>query len=261
MNDAARLLPRGRSPQSRRRPVSVLVIDSRGAPLSPGLEMRTVGIELTACSSGLAALLSIGEAAPDAVIVPTDLAGVDLLDFVDAVTAWSDAAVIVGIGADPDGPNAAYTALERGARGLVSLPLTASALAMATVNLSLGLGAHAHADVLTVGALRLDRGALRATVGTATAQLTLRQMQTLQYLMNEAPRFVSLEELARDVDPGSPVRIASMKTAMSRLRRALTDASVPANIIQVSRGTGYRVDGSIGAAGNPSDSNNAISLR
>lgn len=260
MIDAARTPPRGRTLVARR-PVSVLVIDSRTAPLSPGLDVRPVGINLSSCSTGLSALLAIGEAAPDAVVVPTDVEGVDLLDFVEAVHAWCDAAVIVGIGADADGPRVAYAALERGARGLVSLPLTQSALAMTTANLALGGVDHGRTDVLEVGAVRLDPGALRVTVSGVTAQLTVRQLGTLQYLMNAAPRFVALEELAREVAPDAPVTVLSMKTAVSRLRRALADASIPADVIQVSRGTGYRLNGSVGGAGKPSDSNSAVSLR
>lgn len=260
MSDAARTTPRGR-PHVARRPVSVLVIDSRTAPLSPGLDVRAAGIELSSCSTGPAALLAIGEAPPDAVIVPTDVEGVDLLDFVYAVTAWSDAAVVVGMGADFDGPRIAYAALERGARGLVSLPLTSSALAMTTANLALGEVDTRRADVLESGAVRLDPGALRVTVAGVSAQLTVRHLRTLQYLMNAAPRFVSIEELAREVDPDYPVSVPSMKTAVSRLRRTLADASIPADIIEVSRGTGYRLNGSVGGAGNPSDSSSAVSLR
>lgn len=273
MSAASRSFPRGRDAQSYRRPVSVLAIDSRGAPLTPGLDLRTAGIELSSCSTGPAALLAIGEAPPDVVIVPTDLAGVDLLEFVEAVCAWSHTAVVVGVGAGPDSPRAAYGALECGARGLVSLPLTPSALAMATVNLGLGntrartnvnpgVGdVHSRPEVLTVGSVRLDPGALCVTVGDKSAQLTLRQLQTLRYLMNQAPSFVSLDELAHEVDPTAPVGIATMKTTVSRLRRAFTEASIPAGVIELSHGNGYRVNGSIAGAGNPSDSNNAINLR
>ena len=59
-----------------------------------------------------------------------DMEGFDLLRFVRAVVAKSDAPISVGPDADPESYNLAYSALDAGARTLIAGPFAAEQLAL-----------------------------------------------------------------------------------------------------------------------------------
>ena len=80
------------------------------------------GIDLRPYADGPSALLGLMAEDPAAVLAPTDLIGVDFRRFVQAIVAWSDIPVIIGLTNDEESHQRAFRGLEAGARGLLGLP-------------------------------------------------------------------------------------------------------------------------------------------
>ncbi|TFD31997.1 response regulator transcription factor [Cryobacterium cryoconiti] len=231
-------------PGAVRWPIRVLMI---GSDANLGQESSTdllrQGIELHPYSEGAAALLGLSQEEPAAIIAPTDMRGVEILQFIDAVSAWADVPVIVGVAGDTESYELAFHALEHGARALLALPFTAQSLADTLHQLgAYGPRLGDPALTLTVGPIILEPQAFRVKVDGKFVALTPREFQLLKYLMNETPRVVTAEELTAGhgiYDDGS---VAGTRVALGRLRKKLQTASPEAaSVLETVRGLGYRV--------------------
>ena len=236
--------PTRRMPGSVRWPIRVLLI---GSDTNSGHEssanLLRQGIELHPYSEGVAALLGLSHDEPAAIIAPTDMRGVDILHFIDAVSAWANVPVIVGVAGDTESYEVAFHALEHGARALLALPFTAQGLADTLHQLgAYGPRLGDPALTLTVGPITLEPQSFRVKADGTFVALTPREFQLLKYLMNESPRVVTAEELTAGhgiYDDGS---VAGTRVALGRLRKKLHAASpAAAATLETVRGLGYRV--------------------
>ncbi|HSP74854.1 MAG TPA: winged helix-turn-helix domain-containing protein [Cryobacterium sp.] len=218
-----------------------------GSDANPGPEFSTdllrQGIELHPYSEGVAALLGLSQEEPAAIIASTDMRGVDILQFIDAVSAWANVPVLVGVAGGPESYEVAFHALEHGARALLALPFTAQGLADTLHQLgAFGPRLGDSALTLSVGPITLEPQSFRVRGDGAFVPLTPRELQLLKYLMNASPRVVTAEELTAGhgiYDDGS---VAGTRVALGRLRKKLHTASpAAAATLETIRGLGYRV--------------------
>lgn len=222
-------------------PMRVMVVSAE-APLIGPQKAGTLhgGLDVRAYSEGTAALLALSTEDPTVVIASTDLVGVDLVRFVEAVVAWCDVPVVVGLTDGIEASERAFAALEHGARSILRLPFTGDELA-ATVR-GLGFRARDEDQPVTVGTIVVEPLAYRAKVAGAVVNLTPRELDLLKYLMVNSPRVISVEELAEALAVYGEGSISSVRVLMTKVRKKLSVVDAAAGeLVQTVHGLGYRV--------------------
>lgn len=223
-------------------PYRVISVDSPTRPLTRSSHAALLhhGIDLHPYSDGPSALLALMAEDPCAVLAPTDLAGVDLLRFVEAIVAWSGVPIIVGLTGEEGSHDRAFRALEAGARGLVGLPVAADQLSSAIRHL--GLNHTVSATALSYGPLDLDRAAHQVRVFGTPVHLSPQEFTLLEYLLAEAPRAVPVAELAAVIGREHPADPVGVRKRVQNLRRKLAGAR-PGHtaVVETLRGVGYRI--------------------
>lgn len=224
-------------------PLRVLAIDSTARlSVDPADAALNHGIELSPYSDGLAALLGMSQEDPDVILAPTDMRSVGLIPFIDAVVAWSDIPVIVGVGAHPDAAELASRAVEHGARSLLALPFRAADLLLAIRNVGFTSHRDRPARVLSAGPIVLDPQAFRATADGVVVPLSLREFQLLHYLLAHSCEILSPAKLAQECGENGKTSTDAVRTSMSRLRDKLEQACPGAGRhVETVIGFGYRL--------------------
>jgi DNA-binding response OmpR family regulator len=221
-------------------PARVLFIESRSAPGHPAESFETHGFEIHGYSDAIGALLAIGVEEPAAIVAPTDMVNVDFISFIEAMAAWSDVPVIVGVAAHDGAADLAYQAISRGARSILALPCRADQL-IAAVR-SCGIRVDASARPITIGTLLLDPPAFRVTIDGQAVPLSPREFLLVQCLMLASPRVVSVEELARALATYDEGSVSATRVLVTRVRKKLEAASPESgHILETVRSIGYRI--------------------
>lgn len=215
------------------------VVGSRAVTVSGAEKLPRHGIEWVEYPDVFSALIGAGASSPEVLILPTDACGDDYLSVVSAVTARLPALVLAGISLDTESQELGFHALERGARGLIPLPLDAEGLVSAVSQL--GLPAPGMAAELTCGPIVLDSAAMRVTVNGQTVHLTPKEFDVLRYLMTQSPRAVPITELAEHCDREGAAGLHRVRVAVLRARRKLEQAYGCRILIETVRGLGYRM--------------------
>jgi DNA-binding response OmpR family regulator len=200
------------------------------------------GIDLRPYPDGASALLNVIVEDPGAVLAPTDLIGVNFLRFIRTIVGRSGIPVIIGLIGDEESHQHAFHGLEAGARGLISLPADPDRLASAVR--SLGLSRTGSAASLQYGPISLDPQAHQVRVSGSVVRLSLREFALVEYLLAEAPRVVSVAEIAAVIGYDELVDgLVRTRKYVEKLRRKLNDAGSgqPAAVLETVRGLGYRL--------------------
>jgi len=224
-------------------PYRVIAVESPSRILTPCGRDRLLasGIDLRPYPDGLSALLDLMAEDPGAVLAPTDLIGVSYLRFIETIVGRSNIPVIIGLTGDEQSNQHAFHGLEAGARGLISLPADADQLAAAIRRV--GLTRTASAASLQYGPISLDPQAHQVRVSGRVVRLSLREFALVEYLLGEAPRVVSVAEIAAVVGYSGRVDgLVRARKYVEKLRRKLSEAATeqPA-ILETVRGVGYRL--------------------
>lgn len=106
-------------------PRRVVIVESPSIAstlVSPLTRDPDVGLELVRSSDAVSALIELGDSSAHAVVIPTDVVGMSVVDFTGIVRALTDAVVLVALASDRE-REIAVDALGAGARGIVTLPL------------------------------------------------------------------------------------------------------------------------------------------
>lgn len=190
-------------------PSRVIAVEAPATAVTRGraAEFRKSGIVVEGTSTVAAALVSLGNDPSAVPLVPSDLHGMTVPDFIDVVRAFTDTPVIVGIipGSEPVAAN--------GTARTVHLPVTAVRLAQ-VIEQSRPIRMSAPTEVYVAGGLRLDVAAYRVHWGGDEVHLPPRLFELLRYFAAAHPRVVTLEELISEFgsnnnrrDPGERVRV------------------------------------------------------
>lgn len=222
-------------------PARVLAIESPTAGALSGLNLLAHGFELHTFADGAGALLAMHGESPAVILAPTDMLGVDLLSFVDAVTAWTDIPIIIGLGAGPEAGELAFKCLERGARSIVGLPCTSEQMNSAIR--ACGVRSAPLAPPISVGPLTIEPQAFRATINGRVVILTPREFLIVKHLMLASPRIVGVEDLARAMSTYDEGSVGSTRVLITKIRKKFDNAQAGAgNLVHTIRAVGYSID-------------------
>jgi DNA-binding response OmpR family regulator len=224
-------------------PYRVIAVESASRVLTPCGHDRLLagGIDLRPYPDGPSALLHLMAEDPGAVLAPTDLIGVNFLRFISTIVGRSDIPVIIGLTGDEESHEHAIHGLDAGARGLISLPADPDQLASTMRHL--GLTRTESAASLQYGPIFLDPKAHQVRVSGRVVLLSPREFALVEYLLAEAPRIVSVSEIAAVVGYDEQLDgLVRARKYVEKLRRKLNEARTgePA-VLETVRGLGYRV--------------------
>jgi DNA-binding response OmpR family regulator len=203
--------------------------------------LLSLGVELRVYADGASALVSVTEEDPAAILVPTDMEGVDFLRFVQVVVAKSDAPIIVGSGVDLESHNLAYQALDAGARTLIAAPFSPDQLALTIQQVDVRYRSSA---ALAHGPVTVDRDRHTVFVAGTPRYCSQREFLLLEHLLKVAPRVVSVDEIAMIIGQQQKhaVSAAQVRRCVQRLRRTLDAGRIgQPSLIENIHGSGYRL--------------------
>ncbi|MEU4700475.1 response regulator transcription factor [Nonomuraea dietziae] len=193
------------------------------------------GVEVTGVTDGAQALLQAGALHPDVVLVGATLPTIGAVEFVRAVRLARSVPVLLGVGEGH--AEQAVQALAAGASACVARPYR-------VLELLPFIQAASHGGetrkVLSVGSVELDVHAYQVRVAGHAVHLPLREFELLHYLMRNADRTVTREQIMRNVwHSADGTSTNTIAVHVKRLRARLGDEDD--QLIQTVRGVGYRL--------------------
>lgn len=217
--------------------VVATVCSVRNHPTPEDLDtLAAAEIELVLHDDGATSLLAIGRARPDLVVVPTDVRGVDLIEYVEAVRR-ADLPVIIGL-ADAADNALAVDALDHGARSILALPFGVREL---EAEARLAVPNPPARTTLHAGALTMDLLSHRVSVDGRDVYLSAREFSLLQLLL-AADRVVSADELAELASGLPEASVQGIRVMIGRIRRKLEGTGpLTTPVLETVRGVGYRI--------------------
>ncbi|GGL17296.1 sensory transduction protein regX3 [Sphaerisporangium melleum] len=219
------------------RPAPMLLVADPDADLVGELAaaLEREGILVAGVPDGAQALLQAGALRPDVVLVSATLPVIGPVDFVRAVRLARTVPVLLGVGEGH--AEQAVQALAAGATACVARPYRVPELLPLVQAAFPGDGGR---GVLTVGGVELDVGAYQVRVGGLPVHLPLREFELLHYLMRNADRTVTREQIMRHVwHAADGMSTNTIAVHVKRLRARLGDDDD--RLIQTVRGVGYRL--------------------
>ncbi|MET8146040.1 response regulator transcription factor [Sphaerisporangium sp. NPDC005288] len=220
------------------RPAPMLLVADPDADLVRELAsaLEREGILVAGVLDGAQALLQAGALRPDVVLVSATLPVIGPVDFVRAVRLARAVPVLLGVGEGH--AEQAVQALAAGATACVARPYRVPEL-LPLVQAAFP-GDVAGRGVLTVGGVELDVGAYQVRVAGSPVHLPLREFELLHYLMRNADRTVTREQIMRHVwHAADSMSTNTIAVHVKRLRARLGDEDD--QLIQTVRGVGYRL--------------------
>ncbi|MFJ2031410.1 response regulator transcription factor [Streptosporangium sp. NPDC087985] len=210
-------------------PESALVQDLADALGRDGVAVRGV-------TDGAQALLQAGALRPDVVLISASLPVIGAVEFIRAVRLTRVVPVLLGVGEDH--AEQAVQALTAGATACVARPYRVPEL-LSLVQAAFSGEAGTH-RTLVVGEIELDMDAYQVKVGGHIVHLPLREFELLHYLMRNAHRTVTREQIMRHVwNSTDTTSTNTIAVHVKRLRTRLGDNND--QLIQTVRGIGYRL--------------------
>lgn len=219
----------------------LLVEDDPDLAASVAAYLRRVGFAVDVVADGRSALREASITPYDAVVLDLRLPDVDGSEVCRRLRARGDHTRIL-MATARDGVDDRVSGLELGADDYLVKPYALAELA-ARVRALLRRPADAVPAVLVVGDVTLDTGTRRARRGDRPIELTGKEFGVLEYLMRQAGRVVTREQISThawddNYDPLSNV----VDVYLARLRKKL-EAPGETPVLATVRGVGYRFAG------------------
>jgi two-component system KDP operon response regulator KdpE len=180
---------------------------------------------------------------PDLILLDLGLPGIDGLEVIRRVRAWSPLPIIVLSVRDREADKVA--ALNLGADDYLTKPFGSGEL-LARIQVALRHSAHpadSQGEVLRVGDLLLDLAAHRVTRCGDEVHLTPTEFAILRVLARQRGRVVTPNALLREVwgEHGAP-ETAKLRVFINQLRRKIEDDPAQPRYVLTEPGVGYRFD-------------------
>jgi two-component system KDP operon response regulator KdpE len=220
----------------------ILVVDDEhqiGRTLELNLAARGYAVDLA--GTGELALEVARRRHPDLVVLDLGLPGIDGIDVVHGLRAWS--AVPILVLSARDGEAAKVAALDAGADDYVTKPFGMNEL-LARVRAALRRAAPPEDEARTVtDHFTVDLAAKRITTAAGEVRLTPTQWELVEVLVRNRGRLVSQRQLLQSVwGPGYGDESHYLRVFMAQIRRKLEpDPSHPRYFI-TEPGAGYRFE-------------------
>jgi two-component system KDP operon response regulator KdpE len=218
----------------------VLLIDDEAPFLRAlGISLRARGYEVDTATTGEEGLQLAADRHPDAVILDLGLPGIDGLEVLAALRAWSTVPVLVLSARHTE--EAKVTALDSGADDYVTKPFTINEL---FARLRAVLRRHvpvAEEAVVATDDFTIDLGAKTVTTGTGAVRLTPTEWRIVEELVRSEGRLVSQRQLLQQVwGPQYETETDYLRTYLASLRRKLEPSPATPRYFITEPGMGYR---------------------
>jgi two-component system OmpR family response regulator len=218
---------------TRTRPVLLIADPDVVVVAEVAAALEREGVAVTGVPDGAQGLLQAGALQPDVVLVAATLPVIDAIDFVRTVRLSRAVPVLLGVGEGH--AEQAVQALAAGAVACVARPYRVPELLP-----FIHAASPEPRNLLVVGEVELDVQAYQVRVEGRIVHLPLREFELLQYLMRNADRTVTREQIMRHVwHAAASASTNTIAVHVKRLRARLGDEDD--TLIQTVRGVGYRL--------------------
>lgn len=219
----------------------LLVDDETSITDFVGYALRKEGFSVDVANNGTDALELIGANAYDLFILDIMLPGIDGYELCRRIRPHSTAPILFLSARDKELDK--VIGLEIGGDDYLTKPFGIREL-LARIHALLRRGSldetGSH-NSITAGGITLDEDAHSATGDQGEIKLTPREFELLAYLMKQAGKVMSREELLRDAWGWEYLTESkTVDTHIKRLRDKLSEAGYDPNLVETVRGYGYR---------------------
>jgi two-component system, OmpR family, KDP operon response regulator KdpE len=228
------------TPSTDQRPLIVAVDDEPDILRVLQLALEDEGFDLVPVQYSTQAVQTIREQRPSAVLLDLMMPDLDGFQVLDQIRAFSAVPVVIltARGSNRD----IVDGLDRGADDYLAKPFNLGEL-IARVRAVLRRAkpeAPASLGVAEFGPLRVDFVKRAVFVNSRAVHLTRNEWRLLEQFVRNPGRVISHEELlTRAWGPEFAHDVDYLRVWLSRLRRKLTDAGAPGNLIRTASGMGY----------------------
>jgi DNA-binding response OmpR family regulator len=201
------------------------------------LELRREHLDVELCLTAADALVAAGIMRPDAVLIAAKPGGLPTADVVRVLSERTRIPILVGIGARQR--TLAKSVLSAGATGCIARPYRLPEL-LSVIRSIRPSGIHPD-EPIESGALRLDPATLEVVFNGQSIRLRPREYLLLRFLVVNADRVVTREQIYDAVWGGPAGDVSNTLTVhVKRLRWLLADDNKNPRLILTVRGIGYR---------------------
>jgi two-component system KDP operon response regulator KdpE len=200
------------------------------------------GYRLIEAASGEEALREAAARAPDLVLLDLGLPDLDGVEVTRRLREWSTAPILVLSARDQEQDK--IRALDAGADDYLTKPFgTGELLARMRVALRhAGRSETSDEPVVATGALEVDLGSRRVTVGGRQVRLTRTEYRLLAMLARHAGKVLTHRQLLKEVwGPNAVEQTHYLRVFMGQLRHKIEDDPAQPHYLLTETGVGYRL--------------------
>ena len=220
----------------------VLVVDDEPQILRGlGTNLRARGYEVDTAADGEQALDLAARRRPDAVILDLGLPGIDGVEVIRGLRAWSSMPIVVLSVRDQERDK--VRALDAGADDYVTKPFGMDEL-LARLRAAIRRSTPAdEAVVVTTSAFTVDLGAKRVTTTEGDVRLTPTEWQLVELLVRHPGKLLSQRQLLQEVwGPRYEDETNYLRVYMAQIRRKLEPDPARPRFFITEPGMGYRFE-------------------
>jgi two-component system KDP operon response regulator KdpE len=222
-------------------PTRVLVVDDEPQirrALDVNLRIRGYGVDLA--GTGEDALRLAASLHPDVVILDLGLPGIDGVEVIHGLRAWTDVPIIVLSVREAEAEKVA--ALDAGADDYVTKPFgMAELLARVRAAVRRNAATDPEEPVVETAAFRVDLAAKRVTTADGEIRLTPTEWQIVEVLVRNEGRLVAQRQLLREVwGPQYEHETNYLRVHLAHIRRKLEPIPAQPRYFRTEPGMGYR---------------------
>ncbi|HEY5859938.1 MAG TPA: response regulator [Actinomycetota bacterium] len=221
---------------------SVLVVDDEPQILR-GLRtnLRARGYEVFTAPDGEAALATAAKERPDLAIIDLGLPGIDGIEVIRGIRAWSEMPLLVLSARDQERDK--VLALDAGADDYVTKPFGMDELLARLRAAERRLHPSAEQPVVETDAFKVDLGAARVSTAEGDVRLTPTEWHLVEILVRNPGKLVSQRQLLQEVwGPQYQDETNYLRVYMAQIRRKLEPDPAEPRFFITEPGMGYRFE-------------------